>query len=276
MSRPTRPIATANLITRLGQIAFLLAVAPFITWPSAHAASPTTTPLSDPTTQADPQIDKLLIALDHRGKTLKSFTADATRSVIDPNLGTASTYRGTVVFQSLPNNDARLHAMFNTREDAGKIFPDKLEWVLADGQLLERNYHSKTEVTRQVARPGEKVNLFKLGEGSFPLPIGQAPQDVRANFTLRRLAADPIADPANTDHLQLTPRPGTSLARHFKTIDVWIDRSNDMPVRIETLDVNETEDLKTELTNLKINIPPRDADFQPVKIDKRDWQVTEE
>ena len=31
-------------------------------------------------------------------------------------------------------------------------------------------------------KPGEKLNLLKLGEGPFPLPIGQKKEDVYANL----------------------------------------------------------------------------------------------
>lgn len=196
-------------------------------------------------------------------------------ALIDPNLGTASTYSGKVALEQLGGGDARFRATFDQREEDGTIYPDKLEYVYADGKLLDRNYHSKVQTTYQVARPGEKVNLLKLGEGPFPLPIGQKPQDVYANFSVQHIPPAKDDPPGQTTHLQLTPKPDTSLARHFKTIDVWVDHASDMPVRIETMDVNQTEDRKTDFTNVKVNPLVTDADLGPSKLDFDGWQRTD-
>jgi outer membrane lipoprotein-sorting protein len=235
---------------------------------ATRCAADTTQPTTDPATA------QTLDALYQRGQTLKAFTADVRMALIDPNLGTASTYSGKVFLQQLGQGDTRFRAAFAQREEDGTIYPDRLEYVFADGKLLDRNYHSKVEHTYQVARPGQKINLLKLGEGPFPLPIGQKPQDVYANFTVQHIPAAKDDPPGSTTHLQLTPRPGTSLAKHFKSIDIWADHANDMPVRIETMDVNQTEDRKTDFANLKINPPLTDADLAPSKLDNHDWQVT--
>jgi outer membrane lipoprotein-sorting protein len=228
---------------------------------------------TQPTT--DPATTAALDALYQRGQTLKSFTAEVRMALIDPNLGTASTYSGKVALEQLGGGDARFRATFDQREEDGTIYPDKLEYVYADGKLLDRNYHSKVQTTYQVARPGEKVNLLKLGEGPFPLPIGQKPQDVYANFSVQHIPPAKDDPPGQTTHLQLTPKPDTSLARHFKTIDVWVDHASDMPVRIETMDVNQTEDRKTDFTNVKVNPLVTDADLGPSKLDFDGWQRTD-
>ena len=42
------------------------------------------------------------------------------------------------------------------------------------------------DTNRFRARPGEKVNLLKLGEGPFPLPIGQPKEDVHREFIVTK------------------------------------------------------------------------------------------
>ena len=44
---------------------------------------------------------------------------------------------------------------------------EKTEYLL-DGQwLIDRNYRAKNEVKREVLKRGQKMDLFKLGEGPF-------------------------------------------------------------------------------------------------------------
>jgi hypothetical protein len=47
-----------------------------------------------------------------------------------------------------------------------------------------------------VLRPGEKVNLLKLGEGPFPLPIGQKRDDVKRQFDVTLAKPEKGVDPA--------------------------------------------------------------------------------
>src|ERR1700733_778216 len=96
---------------------------------AAGEVSRADTPTSQPAaTQAvaESATDRILDALDRRGKTLHSFTADVKMALTD-NLGSGSTYVGTVVFQSIDPTDARIHATFTQRIEDGKIFPDRLE-----------------------------------------------------------------------------------------------------------------------------------------------------
>src|SRR5205814_1317034 len=135
------------------------------------------------------------------------------------------------------------------------------EYLLDGGWLIDRDYRAKNEVRRQIARAGEKVNLFQLGKGPFPLPIGQDKKDVHEQFEVTKLppAKD---DPAGAVHLQLTPKEKTDFARKFSRIDVWVDQHTKMPVRIETIDRNQTTDRQTDLEKMKVNPTPglTDAD----------------
>ena len=147
--------------------------------------------------------------------------------------------------------------------------------ILLDGEwLTDRDYDRKIEVRRQVLKPGEKMNLLKLGEGPFPLPIGQDKQEVHKQFDVT-LVKPEKDDPANSLHLQLTPKPNTRLARRFSTIDVWVDRKLRFPVHIETVDANGGEEHKTDLTDLRINPAGGliDEDFALPQIDEKEWDL---
>jgi hypothetical protein len=194
----------------------------------------------------------------------------------DTVMATSTTRTGKAWFQIKPNGDARLHIRFDEKATGDQpAKPDVKEYLLNDGWLIDRDYHAKTEVNRQVARPGEKVNLFQLGKGPFPLPIGQDKKDVHEMFEVAKVPSAKD-DPSGTIHLKLTPKPKTDFARKFSTIDIWVNEQTQMPVRIETLDRNQTTDRQTDLQNLKVNPGLTDADFTLPPIEGKGWNRHDE
>jgi outer membrane lipoprotein-sorting protein len=146
--------------------------------------------------------------------------------------------------------------------------------VLDNGKLIDQSFDNRTQVTRRVLKPGQKLDPLKLGEGPFPLPIGQDPAEVLKNFdvVLKPLGKD---DPPGTTHAGLTPRPGTRFARKFQSIDVFVDPKTHFPTRIETVDRDGVTTHTTDLSNIKINQGLKDIDFQLPEPGK-DWGVSEE
>lgn len=225
--------------------------------------------------QVDPSIDGILQQLDEVGKNLKDFTAKVTLTETDNALGTASERVGNVWFEKKADGSARIHVLFNMRidPDTQRGYPnDKIEYLLDGPWLIDRNYQTKNEVKRQVLKPGEKMDLFKLGQGPFPLPIGQDPKDVHEQFDVKRIPPDK-GDPANTTHLLLTPKPNTDLAKQFHSLDVWVDNKTHMPTRVDTTDVKQQTTRSTELKDINVNPPGGlpDSDFQLPNIDKDNW-----
>jgi hypothetical protein len=220
-------------------------------------------------------IDNVLGQLEQTGQNLKDFTAKIKLTETDNSLGTDNVRVGTVQFQKKPDGTARIHVLFNMRIDpaTNRGFPkDKVEYLLDGPWLIDRNYQTQNEVKRQVLKPGQKMDLFKLGEGPFPLPIGQKPQDVHQLFDVKMIgpAKD---DPANTVHLQLIPKPGSDLARKFHSLDVWVDAKTHMPARVDTVDPKEQTTRSTELKDIVLNPAGgvADSDFKLPNIDDQMW-----
>src|SRR5262249_5709015 len=140
---------------------------------------------------------------------------------------------------------------------------------------IDRTYRTSTQVTRHVLKPGEKMNLLKLGEGPFPLPIGQKKEDVHAMFEVTKVDSKKD-DPADTVRIELIPKSGTRFESKFKTIDVCVGTKDNMPRRIETLDKNETTIRTTDLSDVYVNPGLGDADFTLPKIDEHTWHLHEE
>lgn len=248
---------------------FLLAV--FLILPSlagvtfAEAAAPA---------PGDAAVDPVLQQLEQAGKNLREFTARIKLSETDNTLLQETIRVGNVWYQKRADGSTRIRVLLDRRlsEDQKGAFHEKIEYLLDGPWLIDRNYQTHNEVRRQVLKPGQKMDLFKLGEGPFPMPIGQNPQDVHRLFTVKLV---PLVkdDPPNTVRVQLMPRPDTDLARRFAAIDAWTDQKNHMPVRIDTLDPKKQTTRSTQLKDLVVN-PPKglgDADFALPNIDKENW-----
>ena len=232
--------------------------------------------VADKTLSKDSSIDEILDALDVRGEGLKSFSADVKLTETTTDFGDETIHNGKVKYQDQGDSNAHIRVTFDTKEKNGKKTPDPEEFELADGKLIQRFYNDKKQTTDQVFRPGEKVNLFKLGGGGqFPLPIGQPKEDVLKQFDVKKV--DPAKDdPANSVHVQLIPKPETRLAQKFKTIDAWVDDKSHMPIRISTRNRNETTDQQTDLSNVVFNPQLTDADFDLGKVPAGTWNITEQ
>lgn len=224
---------------------------------------------------ADASADQILDALDVVGQDLQAFDAEVQLIETDNATMLSTANSGKVWFQNRKDGNARLRVTFDKKEVNGQVRNDKLEYLLENGWLAERDYSRRIQINRQVLRPGEKMELLKLGEGPFPLPIGQNKEDVHQRFAVKKIEARE-GDPANTLHLELTPKPDTQFARKFSVIDVWVDRRTHMPRRIETLDKNETMIRTTELSNIRVNPALADSDFTLPPIDEKNWSIRDE
>ena len=242
--------------------------APLINPVRARPAAAQSRPLS-----GDSSVDDVLNALDARGRNLRAFVADVKLTEIDEATQLESERTGKVWYQKQGDDD-RIRVTFDKKAEGKYLKNEKIEYLLDDGWLVDRDYRRSVQVKRQVLRPGEKINLLKLGEGPFPLPIGQPKEQVHKEFEVTR-GGLVEGDPKGTVHVTLKPRPETRLAEKFNVIDVWVDPRTNMPVRIEALDVNETTRRQTDLTNIKVNPEPAlgDRDFVLPNVDENKWEM---
>jgi outer membrane lipoprotein-sorting protein len=208
----------------------------------------------------------VLDVLQARGDQLNDFSATVRLADTDAGIGGTNGHTGTIVFQKRADGDARLIVKFTQQETGDRLVAENHVYKLDGGWLIERDYLNKNEVRREVVAPGEKMNVLKLGEGPFPLPIGQDKEDVKKLFDAK-LVAPGKKDPPDTAHVSLTPHDNTELARKFQSVDVWTSRQNGMPLRIKTLDAGGAKIQTTDLTHLKLNAGVSDADFDLPKVD---------
>jgi outer membrane lipoprotein-sorting protein len=217
----------------------------------------------------DSSVDDILNVLHDDGTGLHDFTAKVTLTEEDAAAGDSTSRAGTVYFQKKSDGNARIHVLFDTQTSGGATTDQKVEYLLADGWLTDRDYSRKTEIVRQVLKPGEKVDLLKLGEGPFPLPIGQTKEDVHQQFDVSKV---PPAknDPADSVHLKLAPKESTQFADKFSAIDVYVNLKTGFPNRIVTIDDNQTVIRTTDLDVTARNSDVGDKEFKLGEIGS-DW-----
>lgn len=249
----------------------------------AATTSATTQPsaTSVPAGASEVPTEDLLDAMEKLGVEMKTLKADVAMTDTDEATGDPSTRTGTIWLQRRGPGDTRGHVLFEKLEANHRIINDKIEYLLDGDWVTDRVYGrsandpaGKRETRRQVRKSGDKTDLLKLGEGPFPLPIGQPRETVHDQFEVTKLAPDDKEKPGLVG-LELRPRESNRLSQRFHTINVWVDPHDAMPRVVETIDPNGGQSRSTKLTNVQINSGVTDQDFVLAPVGA-DWDKHEE
>jgi hypothetical protein len=103
----------------------------------------------------------------------------------------------------------------------------KPESYIFDGEwLIEKRPLEKQAIKRRIVAPGEKFDPLKIGEGPFPVPIGQKKADILSRYDAR--LGEVVEGLDSDEHRQfaegstqivLTPKPGAD--DKFEEIRLW-------------------------------------------------------
>ena len=197
-------------------------------------------------------VDEVLSALERRGDDLRTLTADVELTEADALDGSGFTRRGRLWLDDAAGGPA-LRVRFEDRVEGRKLKAHVLDYLLIGNVLHEHDYQKRAATERRLAPPGERIDLFKLGEGPFPLPIGQSADEVRAAFEVEPLP--PGGGPDGTVGLLLLPRPGSPLADDVIEIEMWVGLDDALPRKVVTLSIDETLERTTLLKDVTVNEP---------------------
>jgi hypothetical protein len=253
------------------------AAAPDPLSPASTQPSATTIPAG----ASEVPTDDLLDAMEKVGVELRSLKADVAMKETDAASGDDATRTGTIRLQRRGPGDTRGHVVFEKLTANGRIIMEKIEYLLDGDWVIDRVYGrspqdqaGKRETRRQIRKPGDKTDLLKLGEGPFPLPIGQPRDAVEEQFVVTKLPPDETARPGLVG-LELRPKESNRLSRQYETITVWVDPHDAMPRVIETVAPDSGPVKTTTLTNVTLNEGVTDTDFVLAPVDA-DWTVVTE
>lgn len=217
--------------------------------PAQPAATPPTPPAAPPASARNPDItsaDELLSALERADQDLRTFESliQYTRVAGDLQGGDQHVRRGRLWFASEPPADPaararrRFEVSFTELIFDGRKRDDVEEWIFDGLWLVERRPTDKQFIKRRVIKPGEDKDPLRIGEGPFPIPVGQKKADVLARFdaalvdpldalqqneSLRKLLSE-------TYQLRLTPRDGVVQTRDFREVRLWYQRKDLLPI----------------------------------------------
>lgn len=185
--------------------------------------------------------DELLDALEKSFETLKDIAAEVYYRKEDPFTQTEAR-RGTFLYQrDAEKKSSRLAILFENVIIGTQMREARTHYIFDGIWLVERDEERKQFIKRQIVAPGQTFNPLKLGEGPFPLPIGQSKKDVLARFSAELIG---LPDEGGFLHgriapiavgLELVPRPGLPEAQDFEWVRIYYDRATLLPMAVDAL-----------------------------------------
>ena len=188
-------------------------------------------------------VEALLDRLEHSADDLKNFRAKVRYDKWEAFLESRQIRGGELVYEVDECDGSKRFAITFTQlvvDDAR--LDQRKEYIFDGGWFVEKDHEQKLFIKRQIVAPGEVFDPLKLGEGPFPLPIGQPKDEVLARFDVKLLNAssDPqlqsLMSGLETQGLELTPKPGTPEAEDFHRVELFYDSTTLLPVGIVIFD----------------------------------------
>jgi hypothetical protein len=148
---------------------------------------------ADAAPAVDPAVDELLTKLETAAAELRDFSAKLRYDKWDPLTNRWEIRAGEILYEVKPDKTKRFAMLFETLITGNRKQDRHTHYIYDAGWLAEVDHERKQFIKRQIVAPGEEFDPFKLGEGPFPLPLGQARADVLRRFDVSVLAV-PEAD----------------------------------------------------------------------------------
>lgn len=272
--------------------------APMATSQSTSATAPTVAPTSEPASEpaiapratpptsapakvasAVPMPDKAITAILDRmeaaGQKYTTVQAQIDFTVDLKTTGESEVRTGSIAYQKeTATVPGKFRVQFDTFRLSDQPKARKSLVVYAfDGQWFTTAKYDIKQMTRQQwAAAGERVPAFQLGKGPFPVPFGQKKADMLEQFNITMPAAG--GKPETTDHIQLIPKAEHVEDHTFVKLDMWIDRTTDLPTKVASVERNKnvtTVVFKSIQTNQPLN-----AEMFNIPKPGRDWDYTVE
>lgn len=239
--------------------------------------------------------EALLDALERADAGLISFQADIEYDRRFELQGDQHIRRGRLFYKAEPppadDSSAGKRAVFAVRfhelqiEDS--VRREEQTFVFDGEWFIEKNEAAKRFIKRQVAMPGERINPLRLGEGPFPVPVGQKKSDILSRYEAR--LAPLLESIENESHLAngfldgatqlvLTPRPEYD-RDELREIRLWYRAEAGgrlLPRLTRTVDRKGDVSL-VRLVGMNVNAPDFPADIVSIAEPPRGegWDVQE-
>ncbi len=228
-------------------------------------------------TSGDPVVDRILDDLEQRGDGIRSLTSKLRADFLDVVAEDEQSKLGSIWFRRDEPNP-KFKVVYDKSIFDDVVSNDRHEYLFDGHWLYEKHVKSKTYQENEVVAPGEKVEVFRIGKGPFPLPFGQKKAEILEHFTVTRIRRSP-KDPPGTDHLKLIPIKAGEMADKYVEIHFYIDRGKKLPTRIVAHQrrpgSKEVDEIVTvTFTGLEINPGVPDSVLMIEKPKGKEWHVS--
>ena len=220
----------------------------------------------------DPVVRQWLDRLEQRGEDLHTLECTLDYNLEQTLMGD-ETQRTGKLFYKRDGEKMRFKLEFTKLTEDNITQKSKQDYIF-DGHWLSHLNHDEKIIHRwEVVPPDqEALDPLRIGNGPFPLPVGQKTEEVLAHFTVVALSL--AEDQQEGDgHLMLTPIQQDGSANDLRWIEMWIDAGTHLPYRVRTED--ESGNLTTvKFDEIRSNKKIKDSTFD-VKYSHR-WELIEE
>jgi hypothetical protein len=249
--------------------------------PLIPASQPASAPTDKPASQEIKTADDLLSRLETADKDLKSLDADIQYDRVfsltdDRHIRTGKLYYIDSKAKDDKGQSAPGSRKFAIQFDSLRLGdqpkrPEEKLMVFDGHWLIEKMPSEKQMIKREIVPAGKAFDPLKIGEGPFPIPVGQRREDILKRFTADLLPAEDglvgnepgdtpklkgFVTKAKAYQLKLTPKPAPD--QDFKEVRLWYapDKSGTLlPILART--VNQQDDVSiVEMVNVKLNQAP--------------------
>ncbi len=228
--------------------------------------------------------DELLVALETADDGLTTLRCNIVHTKLFALAGDYQQRRGALVYATDPRQRFSIH--FDAMILDGRVYDSEKQYIF-DGEWLVEKFPTDREfVKTRIVAPGEAFDPLRIGEGPFPVPIGQKREEILERFVARLAdTGDGLEDDAfnsarraaiGSDWIQLhlTPTPEFAEETDLTDVRVWYDPSDLLPRMAKTTNAIGDESLVL-LFSLVKNEPTGEAEFS-VEAPGEDegWNVT--
>ncbi|MEA5557643.1 LolA family protein [Nodularia spumigena] len=231
--------------------------------------------------------DDLLVALESADADINTFGADVIYTRVFSLAGDEQTRQGKLAYQTVSRGTAtepasrRFAIEFDTLRVGRRVDKESKHYIFDGEWLVEKLPSEKLFIKRQVVAPGERFDPLRIGEGPFPVPVGQRREDVLSRYYVTML---PVEDGLESDTLkkfatasggtyqvQLIPRDRPTGGDDLIEIRVWYRTSDLLPRMAKTRNLAGDESTVQMLNPTKN--PRLKADTFDTKVPERGWDT---
>lgn len=230
--------------------------------------------------------EDLLAALEESDKDLVDLQAGIRYDVLKGIAGDQQIRTGRVV---LKNTQPRSFAVRFAELQVGSRVDSVAQTYVFDGRwLVEKDDANKLFIKREIVREGEQIDPLKIGQGPFPMPIGQAAKDILDRYDAKLveatqgLEANTPAEQASLEgfvseckQLVLMPKAGDE--GDLTKIQLWYRQVGTRWLPRMARTTNKQDDIAIiQLINIKVNEGLASDDLGVSPPVEQGWDIREE